>query len=165
MSTYIEATPRTRQLFFLAVILLGGLFLALDRIAFLLPPVSEDPVIAIEQTIYRSASSALAVSILYAALSVVAIRYAKLTAESGQWPPQGMTVPFRTKVLVIKKKQHVWLYLGFILCAFALQGTLPWVKYSIQKERLEELRKGIAVVPSEAFNVDEINRHIPAPPL
>jgi hypothetical protein len=151
MSKYVEATLRTRQLFFLGVILLGGLILFLDRVEAILPPLSRDPVLAIEQFAHRSMVAALVLSVFYLVLSAMAINLAKRSADSGQWPPKGMTVPFRTKIIEIKKQRYVWLYLTIILSVFTAQAAMPWVRYEEQRELLKELKTTVQVVPNRAL--------------
>jgi len=151
MTRYVEPTLRTRQLFFLAVISLGGLLLASSRLDDILPPFSSEPLAALDQMLGRSLVAATLSTIYYALFSVVAIHYTRRAVESRQWPPNGMTVPFRLKVKEIKNPRNAWMFLAIILFMFTAQATIPWFGYAKQRSQLEELKEMFKVPTNKTF--------------
>lgn len=143
MEKYIEPTLKTRQLFFLSIALLGGLALLASHRDKFLPPLNHDPSLAIDQMLNRSLVAALISTILFISFSVAAIHYTRLVIRSGQWPPKGMNVPFRTKIRKIKNPWNARTYLIVIMCLFAAQTVMPWAIYAQQRTLLGELKQQI----------------------
>jgi hypothetical protein len=155
MTRYIEPTLRSRQLFFLYVILLGGFALFVSHLDdILLPLLSCDPLLALEQTIVWSLVSTILTTILYLSLSVTVIYYTRRAVQSGQWPAKGMTVPFRTKVTEIKNPRSAWLYLIIVLTIFTSSIVRQWLAHDKSRIELVQIRQWMQVTPNPAFKRD-----------
>ena len=129
MTEYVEPTLRTRQLFFLAVILLAGLSLFAFRLDVYFPPVSDW-----HQMQQRLFVVIVLSNLLNIALSIWVINLTRRAVRCGQWPPKGMRVPFRTKIKRIKKPRIAWLFLTVFLCVFTLNTLLPWFGYAMNEK-------------------------------
>jgi formate hydrogenlyase subunit 3/multisubunit Na+/H+ antiporter MnhD subunit len=141
MTEYVEPSLKARQLFFLAVILLGGFALFISRLDELLPYSEPD-----QMRDWALIAMVLS-TIFFTALSVVAIYYTRRAVQSGQWPAKGMAVPFRTKIKVIKNPRNAWLLLTVILCYFAFKIAFLWFMYVQQRQLDEEIQQ--LIVQSE----------------
>ena len=153
MKRYIEASPKTRQWFFLALAIwafVTALWLNFDAY-FPLPSDVGDRLAAHHaRTLYWF----IAFALLYGALSVAAgIAIAK-AVRTKQWPPAGSPVPFRTRVHDIRNPRKVWL-LGTLVIAMHL-GFIAAFAYVVATERsaAQELLRLIA---------PPIHPHSPAP--
>jgi len=170
MTEYVEPTLRARQLFFLAIILLGGFALFISRLDVFLPPLS-DP----DQMRDRLLVAIVLSNIFHIALSIEAIYYTRRAVQSGQWPPKGMAVPFRTKIKKIKNPRNAWLLLTVMLFGFAFNTLLPWLSYAKHKEldkeikqliiRSEEFKKKYEVPPNPALKRDSAKAALLLRPL
>jgi hypothetical protein len=168
MTNYIEPTLKTRQLFFFAVVVLGGLAVLTSRLDELLPPLSGDPLLALDQMHFRLLVATVLSTIIFTALSIVAIYNTRRAVQSGQWPAKGMTVPFRTKIVEIKNARNAWLLLAIILCCFVSMVSLKWFIYSKYQElrevvqqstmRNEECKSNLVVSPSPSFKQGALKR-------
>jgi len=163
MTEYIEPTLKARQLFFLAIILLGGYALFISRIDEFLPPPS-DP----DQMLDWLLIATILSTIFYTTLSILAIYYTRRAVQSGQWPAKGMAVPFRTKIKEIKNPRNAWLLLTIILCYFAIKISFGWYMYTQQRKLTEEIKHLIVrskeqmekygVQPNPSFKRDALKR-------
>ena len=166
MTRYIEPTLRTRQLWFLAALLVATSFwLLTTRIDQLLPPLDKDLAVAFDQILERSLIAAILSTVFFVVYSLVAIHYTRRVIASQQWPPTGMTVPFRTKVKEIKNPRNAWLYLTVSLgILFAIQIALPWAHYVNQREHfraLKEIIRGLSTDAQPAVPADSAaSRHL-----
>lgn len=112
-----------------------------SRLNDLLPPLSSDASQMFDQLVERSLLAAVIGTVLFGAFSMVAVHFTRRAVKSGQWPPKGMSVPFRTKILEIKNPRNAWTYLGVLLLMFAVQIALPWYAYAKQKAYYGELKE------------------------
>jgi formate hydrogenlyase subunit 3/multisubunit Na+/H+ antiporter MnhD subunit len=141
MTEYIEPSSKARQLFFLAVILLGGFALLSSRIDGFLPPLSNDPLVALEQFRQRLIVTTVVLTIFYVALLVSVFRYTRRAVQSGQYPPKGMAVPFRSKVKEIKKPWAAWIFFVLMLCTSIFHIAMPWFGYAKQRTNVADYEK------------------------
>ena len=141
MTRYIEPTLKARQRFFLAATIWAGCVLLSGRLDQLLPPLSADTAVAMDQALDRILLFAGLSTAFFSALSFCAIRYARRAVESRQWPPNGRSIPFRAKVRDIKNPRNVWLFLGMLLIIFALQIALSWGVYLKQRTLFDEWKE------------------------
>ncbi len=56
--------------------------------------------------------------------TLIAIRYTGKIIKSGQWPPSGMAVPFRTKVVEVRNPRIVWGLLVIFVAGLAFHACL-----------------------------------------
>jgi Na+/H+ antiporter NhaC len=147
---FIEPTPKTRQLFFLSLFFLGVLALAIPHIDDLLPPLSSNQTIVFEQVLSRSLMAAVLSTLFFVVFSGIAFHYTQRAIRSGQWPPKGMSVPFRIKITEIKNPRNAWALLIILLCLFLAQTAMIWIVYVKQRAHFEELKQLIEITPNKA---------------
>jgi len=150
MKQYVESNPKTRQLFFLALILIGAFALFVDRMEQILPAIDSDTTVAIDQVLDRSLFATVLATVFYGLFSFVAIHYVRRTVQSKQWPPVGMSVPFRMPVKEIKRPWVAWTYLAVLLCIFLTQIFITWYAYGEQREYFRELKQLIDESPNKS---------------
>jgi hypothetical protein len=147
MTQYSEPTPKARQIFFLVVLLAVALGWLTTRLNDLLPPLSDEPSELFDQVLERSLLAAVIGTIFFGILCSVAVYFTRRAVQSGQWPPKGMPVPFRTKVLKIKNPRKAWAYLAALLLIFSAQIAMPWYAYAKQRAYFGELKELIKDMP------------------
>ena len=147
MKRYVEPTEKARQLFFLALLMISGLALLADRLDELLP-ISSDTSVALDQVLERSLLGAVLSSVFYGALAGIAIHLTRRAVVSKQWPPVGMSVPFRTAVREVRRPWTAWTCLGLVLLAFALQIAGPWYGYVTVRELIPKLKQVLERQPN-----------------
>ena len=121
MKEYVEPTPRARRNFYLWALLVLLMFLGSENIERFLPPLSSDPLEAVEQQTTRLLVATILSIVIYVALSVLLVHLTRRAIQSGQWPPKEMGVPFRTKVTRIEKPARVWAILAILLTLYVVQ--------------------------------------------
>ena len=140
MQRYVEASPRARQWFFLAAIVWLGLVLLTSRFGTYFP-LSGSPSEKLAQLDQRSWYALGAFVVFYAALSVLAVFLAAKAVRTKQWPPAGLTVPFRTRVYEIQSPFKVWFWVLVLLCVYcthiALAGKQAMATHAMLQEALE----------------------------
>ena len=130
MKRYVEPSPRTRQLFFLALVLLTALAVVVDRFDRILPPLSLNPAVALEQGANRLLLASAFSSVFYAVLAILVVRMTRRAVRSGQWPPVGMSMPFRTAIREIRHPRVEWLLMSLALVSLVVLAALPWLGYA-----------------------------------
>ena len=118
MKRYVEASPRARQWFFLVAVVWAAFALFASRLTSHLPLPGSSVQDLLAQIEARTLYSLVALSLFYVLLSIVAIVLAIKTVRTGQWPPAGMAVPFRTPVREVHKPYKVWVFLALLLAAY-----------------------------------------------
>ena len=149
MKRYIEASPKARQWFFLALAIWAFVaVLWLNFEAYF--PLPSDVRDRLAEHQARSLYRFIAIALLYGALSVAACMAIAKAVRTKQWPPAGSPVPFRTRVHEIRNPRKVWL-LGALVIAMHL-GLVAALGYLVTKERsaTQELLRLIAP-PSHPF--------------
>ena len=142
MKRYIEPTPKARQLFFLTLVMLGGYALLVSRIDMLLPPISSDAKIALDQAINRLFIGAVLSTLFFSGFVFAAIHTTRRAVKSGQWPPVGMPVPFRTQVTEIVRPWKAWAILAAVLIYLTFKIAMPWfiyLEFQKMESKLQEL--------------------------
>lgn len=152
MITYIEPNLGTRRVFFLAVVLFGVLAFAMSQLEDLLPPLSSDPLQALDQSTDRLLIATILNTFTHIVISVVAVYLTQRAVQSRQWPPKGMNVPFRTRVTEIKRPMVAWSLLVMVLSIFVAQVSTRVVFYTKFLTITEEAKKAFEVPPNNKFN-------------
>ncbi len=152
MTTYVEPNLGTRRVFFLAVVLLGVLAFVVFRLEDFLPPLSSDPLQALDQSTDRLLVATILNTLIHIAISVVAVSLTLRAVQSGQWPPKGMNVPFRKRVTEIKRPAVAWALLVILLSIFVAQVSMRVVIYTKILAVTEEAKKAFEVPPNNTFN-------------
>ena len=150
MKRFVEPSTKAQQLFFLALVLLGALALLANRLPDFLPSISLDPSVASEQVLNQSLWIASLNTLFYLGLSFHAVHYVHRAVRSRQWPPEGMSVPFRTEIKEIKNPRNAWAVLAFLLLLYAAQIAMPWHIYTKQRELFELLMTAQPAASPEA---------------
>lgn len=148
MKRYIEPTLRARQLFFLGLLVVAGVALLADRANQFLPPLSSDEVVALDQMVERSLLAALLASVFWCGLGGAAIYLTNRAIRSRQWPPAGISVPFRTEAVDIKRPWVAWALLVVFLVTCVVQIAGPWYGYATLRELAPTLKRVLAKQPS-----------------
>jgi hypothetical protein len=146
MRRYVEASPRARQWFFLIAVVWAGLGFIASRLNTYLPLSGhvEELLIQIDA---RALCALVVLSLFYVALSVVAIVLAARTVRTGQWPPVGLKVPFRTPVTEIRKPYKVWLLLGLLLAVYAGHVALAACTAAATHSQVQEVQRLVGPKP------------------
>lgn len=147
MEKYVEPSLKARKLFYLAIVLFCGLALFVMYLDEILPPISSDITVALEQTNERSFAASIISTIFYIGFSIVVYHYTRRSIQSKQWPPAGMAVPFRLKVKEIRNPNIAWLYFLCILFIFVVQTTFTWYVYAKQQTIFGSIKKQVEVSP------------------
>jgi lipopolysaccharide export LptBFGC system permease protein LptF len=102
----------------------------------------------LDQVVERSLLAALLASMLWCCFAVVAIYLTHRAVRSRQWPPAGISVPFRTEVIDIKRPWVAWALLAVfvVTCAFQIAG--PWYGYATLREVTPALKRALAKQPN-----------------
>lgn len=152
MTTYVDPNPRTRRFFFIALAVLGALALVAARIEDLLPPLSNDPIQALDETTNRLLVATILNTLVNIVFSVIAVHLTRRAVQSRQWPPKGMNVPFRTRVTAIERPTVAWAFLAVVLCLFVFQSSLRVSIYIMARSGIEETKRLLEVSPNNTFN-------------
>ena len=118
MKHYIEASPKAKKVFFIVAFIWAGvaLFLASYDVWF---PVSGTQQEQLVQISNRGLVALVVAVVFYLLLSILVVAYTVWTVRSGQWPPLGRSMPFRTRVHEIKQPVLAWVFAGILLLGYA----------------------------------------------
>lgn len=114
--SYVEASPKARQLFFLYLIVWGAIVVAWEKYGGIPPHEGsgQELIVQIEELNFISLMITI---VFYTILSAMILWIAVRTSRSGQWPPEGMAMPFRTRIKDVSPAK-VWIYTISILCMY-----------------------------------------------
>lgn len=154
MTRYVEANPRSRLLFFLALIALGALALLADRVDELLPPLSNNPDEMADQILTRHIIAASLNTLFFVALTLKVLHDTRRMIASGQWPPPGMKVPFRQPIREIKNPRYAWFLFVVSVFGYSILIGIPWFKYFNKRAYLEERRVSSTYGPQQGTPTD-----------
>jgi hypothetical protein len=150
MKRYIEPSPRARQLFFLALALLAAFAVVVARLDRILPPLSSNPTVALDQGAARLLFASAFSSVFYGALAFFVVRMTYRSIRCKQWPPVGMPVPFRTAIREIRHPRVEWILMSFGLVSLAFLAALPWLGYAQFRNAAAEI-SALSVTPNHSI--------------
>ena len=114
---YVEASPKARLFFLVAILSWLALLLFLDRFNVWFP-VHGTPTEKLVKTLDRGLVVLIVSVSFWLMLSTIMVFEAIWTVRSRQWPPHGHPMPFRTPVKEIKHPLTVWLFAGSIVAMY-----------------------------------------------
>jgi hypothetical protein len=118
MDHYVEGSTRAK-IWYLSACAAVVLALVLVNIYFPYPK-SIDSVSSIEATAQRHLVIALLFTIFLVPYTIRFVNLARLSVRQGQWPPSGIAMPFRTRVLSIARPAKVYILTTIVI-------AVPWL--------------------------------------
>ena len=150
MKRYVEPDPRARQLFFLALAVWALCAVLVARLNQILPPLSSNIGIALDQGTKRLLLSAVLASAFYAGVAFYAVRLTRRSILCGQWPPVGMSMPFRTAIREIRHPGVEWFLMSLALLSLAGLAALPWLAYAHARDTAAEI-SALSLTPNPSI--------------
>ena len=134
---FVESSPRARRWFWFVVLIWISLVVFLVEFDTLFP-VSGTVQDQIATLVNRSRFALLSRIAFYVTFSIIILILAMKVVRTGQWPPAGMQVPFRTRVQEIHRPIKVWIYTISILILHSISVGLSIYTWQLRNQFFEE---------------------------
>jgi hypothetical protein len=118
MDRYVEGSTRAKVWYF-SIFAVGALALVLLNILFPYPEAIQS-VSQIQAVALRYLARAVLFTAFLVPLSLWTFTLARLSIRHGHWPPPGIQMPFRTRIISIARPTLVYFLVAIFLGAFLL---------------------------------------------
>lgn len=92
-----------------------------------------DTVAQLQKVVQERLFDALLSTVFVLTLSLFVIKLARLSIRDGRWPPSGIPMPFRTRIVTVTSPTMVWVIVALFLAPLLLsvaKSIYVWLKLS-----------------------------------